>query len=258
MNPHLDDEALSAALDGYASNTEQAHLAVCPSCRGQLEGLREVSELIAVPVTPPPADVVSQALATAVAAGPGSAGLVRSDRHRPRLGYLVAAAAVVVVVGAGVAAIVRSGSGSSAKTATGSTGRTALAPAPLSTATGGATGDGSPAAGRSPSSSVPIAAGSPTVGLGSYSDAAVLAPVLRRLMAGAPPGAMSAPAGSPCQEVAAAAAQLPRSSVPRLTAGLEWQGQPAVALVYDRGGALGPLAVIVSAPGCAVLNSVPF
>jgi hypothetical protein len=252
MHAHLDDEALSAALDGYASNNEQAHIEACASCRQQLEALREVSERIAGPISPPPADVISRALATAVAAGPGTAGFGRRHRQPPRLRYLVAAAAVVVVVGAGVVTIVRSTHSPSSAKAT-SAGGVASAPAPPSTSA--ASGQGSAA--QPTSGSLPIAAASPAAGLGAYSDPAVLASDLRHLIAEAQQGSAAAQPGTPpCQPAAAAAARLPVTAAPRLVANLQWRDQPAAVFVYDRGGSPGRVAVILSAPGCAVLSSL--
>jgi hypothetical protein len=255
MHAHLDDEALSAALDGYASNNEQAHIEACPACRQQLEALREVSERIAAPVAPPPAHVVSKALASAVAAGPGTAGAGRLHRQVPRLRTLVAAAAAVIVVAAGVVTIVRSSRSTSSAKAS-SSGRAASAPSPPSTvaASGQASAQGT--AGTA-AGSLPVPLGSAAAGLGAYSDPATLASVLRRLVA---EGSQAFAAGRseppPCQPAAAAAVQLPATTTPRLIASLQWRGQTAAVFVYDRGGSIGRVAVILSNPGCAVLSSL--
>lgn len=65
--PHLDDEALSAALDGEASAAGAGHLDRCPDCRARVDHLRSVQALVA---TAPPVDPArrERALAAAVAA----------------------------------------------------------------------------------------------------------------------------------------------------------------------------------------------
>ena len=49
---HLDQEALSAALDGEATAAERGHLATCEDCRRGLDSVRAVARAVAAPVTP--------------------------------------------------------------------------------------------------------------------------------------------------------------------------------------------------------------
>ena len=51
---HLDDELLSAVLDGESDVDASAHADACDRCRARLATLRDVSVLVAAPV--PPAD----------------------------------------------------------------------------------------------------------------------------------------------------------------------------------------------------------
>ena len=62
---HLDDEALSAALDGHDAGP---HLAGCGACRARLEDLRRVAALVGAPPPPPPAGAADAAVAAALAA----------------------------------------------------------------------------------------------------------------------------------------------------------------------------------------------
>ncbi len=81
---HLDDEALSAALDGAASGDEEAHLATCPTCQAQLASRAAVARAVGAPVAPRPAAEIDVAIAQALmawtpATSPGDIG---DDGHR--------------------------------------------------------------------------------------------------------------------------------------------------------------------------------
>jgi hypothetical protein len=97
MTPqHLDDDALSATLDGEATPDEQAHVDSCPACRARADELRAAANLIGAPlaVVDPRARVA--AIAAALVAVPTP--LARRRRARPP-GWLVGAAAAVVALG---------------------------------------------------------------------------------------------------------------------------------------------------------------
>ena len=106
--PHLDDERLSAHLDGSQfDDTDPAagdHLASCAECRARLEAFRSVAELVGAPVTPP-AGAVDAAVAAALAAhaSPGGPPVVPLStavrRRRTQVGLAAAAAVVTVVLG---------------------------------------------------------------------------------------------------------------------------------------------------------------
>jgi hypothetical protein len=72
MNPfHLDDEALSAAVDGEMTSDEQVHLDGCSSCRERFDGLRSVALAVGTPVPGRPEAAVEAAIMAALSAAPG-------------------------------------------------------------------------------------------------------------------------------------------------------------------------------------------
>jgi hypothetical protein len=93
---HLDDELLSAHLDGEAPGAVD-HLGACADCRARLDALDAAARLVReAPVPPPDAAVVDAAVARALDGGS------RANR-RPMLAALAAAAvAVLGIVGVGV------------------------------------------------------------------------------------------------------------------------------------------------------------
>ena len=65
---HLDDEALSAALDGEATAAEESHLVSCPACRQRIDVLRGIALAVGGPVPPRPAAAVDAAVGAALGA----------------------------------------------------------------------------------------------------------------------------------------------------------------------------------------------
>jgi len=63
---HLDDEALSAALDGEGTHDEQVHLDSCPSCRARFDGLRAVALAVGMAVPRRPEQAVDAAIQAAL------------------------------------------------------------------------------------------------------------------------------------------------------------------------------------------------
>lgn len=101
--PHLDDERLSAHLDGEDPAAAE-HLAECGSCRARLEAFRSVAELVGAPVAPPDGAVdAAVAAALAAHASPGGSPVVPLStavrRRRTQVGLAAAAAVVTVVLG---------------------------------------------------------------------------------------------------------------------------------------------------------------
>lgn len=101
---HLDDEAISAHLDGEATSAESAHLASCGACSTRLAELRAASAAIGAPVAID-GDRREAAIAAALAeapAPPSAAADARvvplSSRRRGIPSWLAAAAALLVVV----------------------------------------------------------------------------------------------------------------------------------------------------------------
>ncbi|MGH9125145.1 MAG: hypothetical protein ACRDZ8_10530, partial [Acidimicrobiales bacterium] len=52
--PHLDDERLSAVLDGAGEAGDVAHLSSCADCGSRLEGWRRVARMVAALPAPAP------------------------------------------------------------------------------------------------------------------------------------------------------------------------------------------------------------
>jgi anti-sigma factor RsiW len=97
MTPqHLDDDALSATLDGEATPDEQAHVDACPACRARAAELRAAANLIGAPLAVVDPGARDAAIAAALVAAPTP--LAGRRRARPP-GWLVGAAAAVVALG---------------------------------------------------------------------------------------------------------------------------------------------------------------
>ena len=98
---HLDDELLSAVLDGEADVEQSAHADACDACRTRLGALRDASVLVATPVPAADPGRRDASIAAALAAADGDAGTVVPLRRRRTIPtWLGAAAAAVVAVGA--------------------------------------------------------------------------------------------------------------------------------------------------------------
>jgi hypothetical protein len=95
---HLDDEVLSAVLDGEASAEESAHADSCAACSTRLAALRDASLLVRTPV--PPADPARREVTIARALDAATAEIVPLRRRRTPPAWLAAAAAIVVAIGA--------------------------------------------------------------------------------------------------------------------------------------------------------------
>jgi hypothetical protein len=104
---HLDDDALSASLDGEATADEVAHLDGCEACRARLGELRSAANLIGSPVAPVDDARREEAIAAALVAMPTP--IRRSRRTVPP--WLLAAAAILVVAIALVPLLDRSSGG---------------------------------------------------------------------------------------------------------------------------------------------------
>ncbi len=279
--PHLDEEALSAALDDEGSAAEMAHLAGCRRCQAGVARLGELSRAVAIPVPPRSENEVTASIQQALRSQPAPAsglasippiagmppgpgpgpgpGPVRGSRPPPgrtRIEprrWVVAAASIAaaVVVVAAVVGLSRS-SGPSRRVTTSAT--AAAASAPSAALGGGEAATTAPAANRTE--------------LGDQSDPATLARSLRALL-NQPVAAQASPPlpdlakGSPapattdpvaqCTDQARVAAGA--TGPPALTASLRWQGQSAVVLVYNR--PAGRLAAVMRTADCSRLALVP-
>jgi hypothetical protein len=284
MPSHLDDEQLSAHLDGDAlQGPALAHLDGCPTCNARLTAMRAVVEALSQPPAEPDARrreahlTAAMAAATATAdAGtrmPGSAGMARlpTSRRRPRaISWLGAAAALTLVVGVGALGLTwradRAHRTSSLQAQAASKSPTTLsrtAPTPA------------PSANASRAGATPFIAGAD---LGPMSDFGALSATLRNQLAvedqlkrsaavAAPPAgtATDSPAtpASSClkQAVADATAHGAGTTGPRYRARLSWQERPAVVWVLARTPASSPggqpsyQVELMALSDCAALGS---
>ena len=268
---HLDDEALSAAFDGEATASEQAHLSSCTVCQARLESLAAVARAVGAPVAQRPPGMVDDAIERAVHAAPESesessrpetsslaspipigVGRGRStDQRRGRsprwLGAAAGIAAAVIVVG-GVVALSRNGASHTSTTAglaQPSSASTSVAP---DVANAGDLGDQSdPAAlARRVTSAVAQRSGA----------AAALAPEFgATTVAGQSAAPRDQLASATCVVPAAAASGVAGESSPDLVAPLRWRGEPAVVVVFSRPGGLA--GAVMRLADCSVLVVLP-
>jgi hypothetical protein len=288
--PHLDDDALSAAVDGAATAAEEAHLGACGQCRQQMASLAAVARVVAAPVTPRPAhevdDAVERALAawspaadddaatafdggrgrrptpggaapavgSAVPAGSWESPPAGGRRGVPR-GWMTAVAGVaaaLVVVG-GLAVALR---GTRHPVSTTSAGPPSAAAAPS----------------NGPSTTVAAANQEPPTSLsrdlGDQSDPATVARLVEGALSSRQAAAPINPASGQdsgavsgalsCVSRAQTAAGLGAVADPTVafTARLRWRGQPATAVVFDRptGGLAG---VVMTTADCSLLAVLP-
>jgi hypothetical protein len=285
---HLDDDRLSALLDGEATADDVQHADGCPECRTRVDAWRAVTGKVAAQPGPVAAQrhaAVEAALAAtepAVTSSPGGTIPFAGHRRRPAAfswpRVAAAVAAVVVLAGIGVSVSRLEGGG----------------PGAASTAAGGTHPPaGSPAA-RAESPSQGSASLVPTAGvaLGSYQDPDGVVAALRDLL-GSPSAAPSAPAGSAsgsapgssagsapgsvpgstsgsasgpppaatagtsqCLTEAATGAKVAPQSLPVLDATLTYRGSPARAYVFAVAGR--HTVAVVGEPGCGLLTVASF
>lgn len=244
---HLDDEALSAHLDGEDAGAD-GHFAECEACRTRLEAFRAVAAAVRAPVEPPGAARRDAAVAAAVRAPVVP---LRRPRGRP-LAAWAAAAAVVVAVAGTLSLVQSSGDDRAADTA-------AVSDDAGPTFEGGDLGDQSDpaelalrlrAAVEPEGGGEESVAGSPASGARTGSPTALSAESQRKA---ADPTV--APADPDCTRAVAAQYAEGLGSL-AYRASVRWQGTPAVVLVYPVEGANGPLdhRVLVMARGdCRLL-----
>lgn len=258
--PHLDDDALSAHLDGLDAGSGAAdHLAACAECRARLDVLAAAASLIGTPLPPPAPHLVDDAVARALDAEARGA-------RRPML-VALAAAALVVLGLVGVTVV-----GDEERPSESDTALTDAAGEATTDAAGGAIGSGSE-----------VAFGGD---LGELNDPTALADRVRPVVEPPPPAADEA--GEPSAVVAPSAqhALSARSSGGSTKASkdpyceqavaeefdkglgllvyravLTWKGAPAVAVVYELDDAKGELdhrLYVLASDGCDLLVAQTF
>jgi len=132
----VDDEVLSAVLDGAATPDERARVQASPEALARLEQLSAASAAVSAPVPPLEAEVADALVARALdeadrATGPAEPVPLRRPEPRPaqerawpaRLGVAVGAAAAIVVLVVAVAGLAGQGRSSSSDSAQGSGGQ---------------------------------------------------------------------------------------------------------------------------------------
>ncbi|MCU1485388.1 MAG: hypothetical protein JWN67_2134 [Actinomycetia bacterium] len=116
MTPeHLDDNALSATLDGEATPDEHAHVDACTTCRARVDELRAAANAIGTPLTAVDPVRRDQAIAAALLALPTP---LASRRRRQPPGWVLGAAAAVLALGILVPLVNRSSGSSDDRSAT--------------------------------------------------------------------------------------------------------------------------------------------
>jgi len=99
FSAHLDDEAVSAVLDGAATEDEARHVEACATCGARLAALRSVAAAVATAVPPVERARLDAAVAAALSAQNVVPISVARSRRLPA--WLGAAAALVAVVAIG-------------------------------------------------------------------------------------------------------------------------------------------------------------
>jgi len=276
--PHLDDESLSAAIDGEATAAEEAHLATCSRCQAGLEALAFVAQAVGAPVAPRPAEAVDAAIRQALGdlssaarldshlpaparpfvSPPPIAPVAPVGRRRSSRSWMagVAGIAAAVVVVAGIVSLM-SRSHPSNTTA-------------LSHLSVGASGASTTVPALAPVPVPGAAAGPATRDLGEQSDAAVVAQLVTasERAAGVGPDLAVGGVTSTAARNPAASAELPAvpcvtearqalggaaadNGVVAFVATLRWRGQAAVVAVFSVPG--GQVGVIMKTAGCSFL-----
>jgi hypothetical protein len=253
MTPeHLDDDALSATLDGEATPEEHAHVEACATCRARVDELRAAANAIGTPLAAVEVARREEAIAAALLALPTP---LASGRRRQPPGWVLGAAAAVVALGILVPLVNRSNGSSadrsSSSAAADSNARSKALESPEAQ-------DSSGAAGAAPLfASAPADLG-PINGEGELRDRVLEA--LRSPAPDAPTSTTSAAAGSsvadPC--LAELTREDPTLGAVRLDARAVVDGTPGRVLVFDAGGDPPTVRAFAVTDACEVLRSATF
>lgn len=223
---HLDDEQLSALVDGMGSPDESTHAASCPSCATRLAAWREVvggvSALGEHPLSQAPDSRRDEMIGAVIRA---------AGTRRRRLGPWLAAAAVIVVVAGLAAGLTQFGGSHLSSHRNASSASVASPPAT------------SPSSGAGAASS-PAAAG-PGFDLGEIDNPSGLVAALQSA------SGSQATIGFGCLAIARSDAGVGADAVPSKVAQLGYQGVPAQAFVFPAEGR--HVVVVIRTPGCAML-----
>jgi hypothetical protein len=248
---HLDDEALSAVLDGEATPTETAHADGCAPCTARLGELRDASLLVRTPVPVAGDDARDAAVASALAAA--DVATVTPLRRRAIPAWLAAAAALVVIA---VGVVAFAGRGDDGQTT--ASGKAGDDDAALDTTTALAT----PFA---EATVAPVDGGDlgevEGTDLRAAIDGSLAAPAARDSVGGtAASGAAGAsPDASACEQTARDGNPALDALVYRATG--TFQGDPVAVLAFDVSaddGSVDRWVYVVTVDGCAIRNETTY
>lgn len=225
---HLDDDAVSALLDGEATSEEAAHARRCDDCGERLGRFREAAARIG---DVEPIDEVARERAVAAALEARVAPL-RAGRWQQRP-WLLGAAAVLLLALVVVPLLGDTGSDGDASLAGGDEVARDDATGAADESSGPETGSGAAESTLSLRAPGPVAVGH----LGGV-DGATLPALVRAALLGSGPspttagdGAAPPEPGAPCEE--AVRSRQPRLGDLRLTGTAEVGGRPGTVVVYD-------------------------
>jgi hypothetical protein len=285
---HLDDETLSAYLDGEAGDQQASaadHLRSCPTCSARLDAFASVAALVrgADESIAPITNVRAEAMvAAAFTTGAGVVVPMRS-RRSPAVWLAAAAAAVLLVAGVGSAlqrsrsqnqtSALRAVKAPSADTASGAEQlQTTSGAADAGPVNGGDIGD------QSNPAEIALLANAALMSSAAATDSSASGAASSAESRSAPPAAGganaksgSAPTTTPSAYATVATAQCQtqaralggdRLATLRYVAALRWKGEPAELLVFDLrpepSATVTRQAYVLARPGCGVLADPRF
>lgn len=242
--PHLDDERLSALVDGLDEPEDAVHAADCPDCGARLAAWQAVAARVAAVPPLPDEAKVDQAIAAALGAGvTGSVTDISEARRRRTLRAPAAvAAAVLVVVGLSVG-LAQIGSGTHH---------------PSNSATAGGAAPSAASGGGISSHKAAVEGGN----LGTFENTAALIPALQRLVGSrmATNGGTSAPAAQAPPSNCTAQAQQELATTtsnpyPQAEAALTFRGVPSYVAVFT---SAGRRTAVITSTACTLETQFTF
>jgi hypothetical protein len=251
MGEHLDDDQLTALLDGEGAEADRAHLAGCDRCGERAGALRAAAALVAAPPAPPPEGARDAAVAAALAAADRPVvSIPRPARRRPPA-WLLPAAAVVALVALVAVVVPRWGQG------TDDEGGDSEDRAALSAGDDSGSGDAQDSAeGGAPAAETPPLSRTSGGDLGALDEEADLVGRIDEAQGSQFALQEDRQGGAgPCDAPVRAREPGLEDLVLRATA--TWRGTPAEVLAYAPEGASSPTrAVVVAVDGCTTLAAV--
>jgi anti-sigma factor RsiW len=258
LEPHLDVDQLSAAVDGDQDAAVSAHLLTCLACREQVTTWqRSLGQLEALATAPAPGSA-DETVEVAMMAWRRP---VRDRRHH-HLGSIAAAVAAAVVIAGGIIGLAHLAGSGSASTSSASSGGPSRATVPGAVASAGASGtSGSSATSRKSASggsggtaSAPHAS-STSSGLVAADGAALVADLRRDVRRGSIPAPV--PASTPCLGTARSIEGGGAASAPTKASfetPVELAGVDGRVFLFRRGG--GYVALVLHDRSCSLVATL--